>query len=94
VKEKWERRIVTGKIDAELNKLMNESPDAELEAIVVASGSLDELLNVLPNSVGVRRRFKLISAVEVVAVAADLRELADSPSVKKIEPVRDVGAWQ
>jgi len=78
------------RIDPDLDRLLRGDPMAELDAIVIGQDSLDDLVAQLPGSVEIRHRYGLICGLAVHGPAWALRELADKPVVKSIEPVRAV----
>ncbi len=83
---------MAARIDPELQHQLDADPEACLEAIVVASGSLDELLASLPDGVVVRHRYRLLRGLAITAPARALRRLAELPTVGSIEPERSVHA--
>jgi len=81
---------MSARIDPELARHLNGSPDVELEAIIMAASGLDDLLASLPADVVVEHSYNLIASISVTAPAGALRRLAEMPTVKSIEPVRQV----
>lgn len=81
---------MNARIDPELADLLSGDPKRSLEAIIMARGRLEDLLDSLPDEVTVRYTYRLIGSISVTAPAGALRLLADSEAVKAIEPVRPV----
>lgn len=81
---------MTADIDAAFREQLSGQPRQRFEAIVLASQSLDLLLDILPDDVEVRREYRLVPGVEVRAPGATLLGLAGDRRVKSIEPVRTV----
>ena len=79
-------------VDPEMQKLMDGDPRRTIDAIILARGHLDELLDSLPADVTVLHQYRLIGSVSVSATAGVLRNLAGIRTVKAIEPVRDVSS--
>lgn len=81
---------MTARVDPELAGLLDGDPSVRLEAIVMSSRGLDELLAALPREVKVTHKYRLIGSVAVIAPAGALRKLAASSAVASMEPVRGV----
>ena len=79
-------------VDPDLRSRLDGDPRAQLEAIVLAEGELEELEGSLPGDVVVRHRYRLVRGLAVSARADVMRRVADLPTVKSIEPVRIVQA--
>ncbi len=81
------------RMDPDLAGALDADPDRRMQAIVFAQDGLDDLLAHLPPDVRVEHTYSLIGSVCVSASVADLRRMADMPTVKSIEPVRTVTHW-
>lgn len=81
---------MNARIDPELADLLSGDPLRPLEAIIMAQGRLEDLVDSLPADVTVRYTYRLIGSISVTAPAGALRLLASSDAVKAIEPVRPV----
>jgi len=81
---------MAARVDPEMQALLNGDPQRTLDAIIMARGRLDELLECLPDDVTIVHQYRLIGSVSVSATAGALRGLVWLRAVKSIEPVRDV----
>lgn len=81
---------MSARIEKRFARLLESDPDAVHEAIVRAVGTLDQLIDSLPDSLEVRYTYRLIKAVAVSGRAADLLALRASPCVLSIEAVGTV----
>lgn len=81
---------MSARIDPELDDFLKGDPMRSLDAIILAQGRLDDLMDSLPDEVTVHYQYRLIGSVSVTAPAGALRRLAAMSTVKAIEPVRDV----
>ncbi|MCE7939074.1 hypothetical protein DCC79_13005 [bacterium] len=81
------------RMNPDLASAMDADPESRMQAIVFAQDGLDDLLAHLPPEVHVEHTYSLIGSVCVSGSVADLRRLADMPTVKSIEPVRTVTHW-
>lgn len=81
---------MTARVDDELWACLEGDPDAQVEAILVASGSLEELLASLPAGIVVQHRYRRLPGLAVLASARLLRRIAELPTVRAMESVRRV----
>lgn len=81
---------MTARVDDELWACLESDPDAQVEAILVASGSLEELLASLPAGIVVQHRYRRLPGLAVLASARLLRRIAELPTVRAMESVRRV----
>ena len=79
------------RVEPELTRRMSGDPKTSIEAILTATGGLEDLLAQLPPDVRVDHTYRLTHSVAVTASAAALRKVAQLPAVQAMEPVRDVG---
>jgi hypothetical protein len=73
-----------------MQAILDGDPRRSIDAILLAHGRLDDLLDRLPADVTVLHQYRLIGGVSVSTTAGVLRSLASERHVKAIEPVRDV----
>ena len=81
---------MTARVDPELADLLRGDPATELDAIVMATGRLDDLLASLPPDVTVRHEYRLIGSISVTAPAGAIRRLSTMNAVRSIERDRPV----
>jgi hypothetical protein len=79
-------------IAKDLADLLDGEPAASLDVIVLASGSLEALLEAVPPGVEVRHVYRLRKGIAATADVAAVRVLAASDAVAAIEPDRPVSA--
>ncbi len=82
--------IMAAQLDPELRQQMEANPAEAVEAIVVAAGSLEELLASLPDGVVVRHRYRRLRGLAITASANMIRRLAELPTVRSIEADRSL----